>query len=52
MKPRREKRPTHLGQYELIREIGRGGMGVIYEARDPRHDRHRVAAGRGGRGEV
>ena len=33
---------TRLGKYEVIREIGRGGMGVVYEARDPDIDR-RVA---------
>ena len=31
-----------LGVYELIREIGRGGMGIVYEAQDTELDR-RVA---------
>src|SRR5512134_2258063 len=27
--------PTRLGRYEVVDEIGRGAMGVVYRARDP-----------------
>jgi serine/threonine-protein kinase len=28
-----------LGPYEIVREVGRGGMAAVYLARDPRHGR-------------
>jgi len=34
-----ESAPTRIGSYEVIREIGRGGMGVVSLARDTRLDR-------------
>ena len=31
--------PNHLGKYEIVDILGKGGMGTVYRAHDPSIDR-------------